>query len=232
LILKTLGLIGGTTWISTVDYYRYINQLVNEALGGENSAKLILHSVNFDEIKKLIDENRWDKVSELYCIIANKLKSAGADCIVLCANTAHIIADDIRNAVYIPLIHIAEETANEIKKKNIIKVGLLGTRYTMESDFYKKILYDCGIDNVIPDAEDREFIQHSIFYELGKDIFTQTTKSRYIEIINKLKQNGAEGIILGCTEIPLLIKQEDIDIPAFDTTMIHANSAVEFALTN
>ncbi|RPI14475.1 MAG: aspartate/glutamate racemase family protein [Ignavibacteriae bacterium] len=230
--MKTLGLIGGTTWVSTVDYYRLINQKVNEKLGGDNSAKILLYSLNFAEIKKLIDDDNWKDVSTRYCMISKKLESAGADCIIFCANTAHIIADDVRKAVNIPLIHIAEETANAIKRNKLKKIGLLGTRYTMESDFYKSILSKCNIETLIPDKDDREFIQHTIFDELGKEIFLPESKARYIEIINKLIQQGAEGVILGCTEIPLLIKQDDCPVPVFDTTMIHANAAVEFVVSN
>ncbi len=229
--MKTLGLIGGTSWVSTVDYYRLINQTVNEKLGGLHSAKLFLYSMNFAEFKKLADENNWRAISSILCSAAKRLEGAGAKCIVICANTPHKVADDIRLAIQIPLIHIAEAAAKEIKRKEITKAGLLGTKFTMEENFFKDKLSQQQIESLVPDANDREFIHHSIFSELGKGIFTPETKARYSNIINKLVAEGAEGIILGCTEIPLLIKPEDCSVPVFDTTIIHAKAAVEFALS-
>jgi aspartate racemase len=228
--MKTIGLIGGTSWVSTVDYYRIVNELVGERLGGLNSAKILMYSMNFAEKKVHLDANNWARISEEYCKIAKNLETAGAHCIVLCANTPHTIADDIKASVKIPFIHIAEETAKEIAKQKMSKVGLLGTKFTMEGKFFKDKLSNHGIETLIPNEEDRNFIHQSIFAELGKGIFTAETKARYISIINKLIENGAEGIISGCTEIPLLVKQEDCAVPIFDTTMIHATEAVDFAL--
>ena len=228
--MKTIGLIGGTTWLSTVDYYKLINRKVNEKLGGDSSAKLLLYSVDFAEYRKLAEENNWDEMSRRLCPVAKMLETGGAECLLLCANTLHIIANDIRKSINIPLIHIAEETVNQIKKSGLKKVGLLGTRFTMEKDFYKKILIENQIEPLIPGDDERIFIHNSIFDELGKEIFKPETKKKYIDIIDKLIKNGAEGIILGCTEIPLIIKQEDCPVPVFNTTEIHANAIVEFAL--
>lgn len=228
--MKTLGLIGGSTWISTADYYRYINQLVNEKSDGKEYARLFLYSLNFSDLRKLSAGNNWQRIADMLGDIAKRLETAGAECILLCANTLHQYADEVKRNINIPVIHIAEETAKVICSKKISKAALLGTKYTMEKDFYKDILAKYNIDALIPDEDDREFIQHSIYNELSREIFLPETKAKYIEIINKLVNKGAEGIILGCTEIPLIINQEDCPVPAFDTTMIHSKAAVEFAL--
>lgn len=229
--MKSLGLIGGTTWLSTVDYYRLINQKINEKLGGLTSAKIFLCSVNFAEVNALVAQDKWNDISEMFSSAAHKLQIAGAECILICANTPHKIAGNVKEAIDIPLIHIAEETAKEIKKKEIGKVGLLGTKFTMEGVFFTDVLTDNGIESYIPDENDRQFIHDTIFEELGKNIFKQETKSKYLNIIDKLLTKGAEGIIMGCTEIPLLIKQEDCSSPLFDTLQIHAEAAVKFALS-
>jgi aspartate racemase len=228
--LKTLGLIGGTTWLSTIDYYRIINQLVNERLGGLHSANLLLRSVDFHELKKLVDTQSWTEIGKYLSELAIQLENAGADCIVLCANTMHMVADMVQQNIRIPLIHIAEATANEILKQRIQKVGLLGTRFTMEQPFFTDILSHKNIQTLIPNEEQRMFIHTSIFDELGKNIFKEATKYTYLGIIENLRKQGAEGIIFGCTEIPMLIKAEECSIPVFDTTFIHAMAAVEFAL--
>ena len=227
--MKTIGLIGGTSWVSTVDYYRIINQTVNEKLAGLNSAKIFLYSVNFEEFKKRMDENKLDESAKELISIAKKLETAGADCLLLCANTPHMFAELVQSNIKIPLIHIAEETAREISKHKIKKVALLGTKFTMEQTFFKEKLLTHGIETIIPAAADRDFIHKSIFSELGKGIFTTETKNKYLEIIKKMENEGAEGIIFGCTEIPLLIKQEDCKTIIFDTAIIHAKAAVEFA---
>jgi aspartate racemase len=229
--MKTLGLIGGTTWISTIDYYRYINRLTSERLGGDHSAKMLLYSVDFNGIKTAADAGNWETFSNTFADIAVLLEKAGSDAIVLCANTAHIAADHITARVKIPLIHIADSTAAEISKQGLKKVILLGTNFTMTSDFYTKSLARYGIEALIPDAEERAFIHNSIFDELGKEIYTAETKQRYLAIIDRLSRLGAEGVIFGCTEIPLLLKPEDCSIPSFDTTLIHATFAVHFALS-
>ncbi len=227
--MKTVGLIGGTSWVSTIDYYRGINQITNEELGGLHSAKILLYSVNFAEFKPDLTTD-WATIGKKLAAIAQKLENAGADCILICANTMHMVADTVQADIQIPLIHIGVETGKEINGQNIRKAGLLGTQVTMEHPFLKRKLSDYGIDTLIPDSEDRYFINSSIFSELGKGLFQRQTKERYLNIIHKLVERGAEGIILGCTEIPLLIKQEDCPVPSFDTTMIHVRAAVTFAL--
>ncbi len=230
--MKTLGLIGGTTWVSTVDYYRYINQLIAENLGGLNSAKILLYSLNFEELKTLFEAGDWKEVAEMLSEIAKNLETAGAEAILLCSNTTHIPAEEIRRRINIPLIHIAEATAREINKLNLKKVALLGTKFTMDSDYYGEKLGQHEIETIVPNAEEREFINSSIFNELGKNIFAEETKQKYLEIIQNLNERGAEGVIFGCTEIPMLIKPEECPIPSFDTTLIHARAAVEFALAD
>jgi aspartate racemase len=229
--MKTLGLIGGTSWVSTIDYYTYINKMVNEQLGGLASAKILMYSMNMEELFKFASASDWNGLALFLSGIAKKLESAGAEGLILCANTPHIVADEVQKSINIPLINIIDETSKEIAKQKINKVILLGTKITMEKDFFKDRLLRSGIETVIPEEADRDFIQASIFNELGKNIFSPETRQRYIEIIRKLQTNGAGGVILGCTEIPLLIKQEDCSIPAFDTTLIHAKAAVEFMLS-
>ncbi len=230
--MKTIGLIGGTTWVSTVDYYRLINQQVNKKLGGLSSAKILLYSVNFAEFNPPTDPNEWGLLTKKFSDISRNLEKAGADCIAFCANTPHIIADEIQKTISIPIINIAEETAMVVSKHNFKKVGLLGTRITMEQSFYKDKLSRSGVETLIPEFEDRKFIHSSILDEMAKDIFKKETKQKYLEIINKLISQGVEGIVLGCTEIPILIKQEDCSVPLFDTTLIHASAIVNYALSD
>jgi len=228
--VKTIGLIGGTSWISTVEYYRIINQLTNERLGGLNSAKILLYSINFEEFRPPSDPDGWGPVVETLSGIARKLEHAGADCLLLCANTPHMAADGIQKNIRIPLIHIADATSSEIVKQNLSVVALLGTKYTMELPFFKNKLLDRHIRPLIPGDEERAMINASIYGELGKGIFRPETKEMYLRIIEKLIKTGAQGVIFGCTEIPMLLKQSDCDIPVFDTTAIHARAAVDFAL--
>lgn len=227
--MKTLGLIGGTGWVSTVDYYKLINELINERSGGIHAAKLILYSLNFGEIKPLLDINDWDSISHIYTDVAIKLRDAGADCIVLAANTPHLIADQIKLAGQLPLIHIAEATAKAIKETGIKKVGLLGTRFTMENSFYSDTLSDHGIATIVPGETERTFIHHAILNEMVNGLFTEVSKTTHLEIINKLISQGAEGIVFACTEIPILLKDISLPITTFDTTLIHAKAAVAFA---
>lgn len=228
--MKTLGLIGGTTWVSTIDYYRLINQKTNELLGGLNSAKILLYSVNFEEFRPPVDPADWEDLTKKFTAIAQKLEHDGADGIVFCANTPHLIAEGVRQKLGVPLIHIAETAAEEIASHNIKKVILLGTRITMEQDFFKNKLIEKQIEVLIPGADDRQLIHNAIFEEFGKDIFTAKTKAEFLRIINGLIAQGGEGVILGCTEFPHLIKPEDCSLPLFDTTILHANAAVKFAL--
>ena len=229
--MKTIGLIGGLSWFSTIDYYRMLNEMINEKLGGVSSAKIILYSVNFEEIKQLTEAGRWDEIEKLMTSIAKNLQAAGADCLLLGANTMHKIADDIQRSISIPLINIAEETAKEIKQQQLHRIALLGTKYTMQFDFYKNKLAAQGITTIIPGEEDIEFINTAIYSEMGKGIFLPATKEKTLEIIEKLAEQGAEGVILGCTEIPILIKQSDCKVPLFDTTKIHSAAAIRFALS-
>ncbi len=228
--MKTLGLIGGISWISTADYYKFINEGINEKLGGLNFSKCIIYSFNYADIKKNNDNNDWESTFKMLSEACEHLKQSGAEAIILCANTMHLLADRIQQKINLPVIHIAIETAKEIKKSNLAKVALLGTKFTMELDFFKIKLAEQNIETLIPEAEDREFIHSTIAYELGKGIINQETKKRYCAIIKKLADKGAEGVILGCTEIPLLIQQEDVSVPIFNTTLIHSAAAVQFAL--
>ncbi len=228
--MKTIGLIGGISWVSTVDYYKYINEGINKKLGDLHFSRCIIHSFSYGDIKKNNDANDWDATLKMFTESCENMKAGGARAIVLCANTMHMIAERLEKNIGIPVIHIATETAKEIKKKQLKKVGLLGTKFTMERDFFKEKLTAQQIETIVPDEEDRTFVHASIFEELSKGIINESTKARYLQIIKKLIDNGAEGIILGCTEIPLLINQQYIAVPAFDTTYIHSMAAVEFSL--
>lgn len=226
--MKTLGLIGGMSWESTKVYYELINKKANELAGGFHSCKSILYSVDFDEVEYYQHQNNWEKLNTMMADIALKLEKAGADLIILSTNTMHLCSNAIINKTSIPFLHIADTAGEQIKKENIQKVGLLGTKFTMEKDFYKNTLKNNhNIDVLIPNLNDRNFIHETIYNELVHGKINKKSKVGFIEIINKLKNEGAEGIILGCTEIPLLISQGDVDIPVFDTTEIHANKAVE-----
>ncbi|MGZ4117168.1 MAG: aspartate/glutamate racemase family protein [Bacteroidia bacterium] len=229
--MKKIGLIGGISWVSTADYYKYINLGINERLGDLNFAECMIYSFNYADIKNNNDANDWDKTLTMIAEASESLKSAGAEAIILCANTMHLIADKLQEQIKLPVIHIATATATEIKKQNIKKVGLLGTKFTMERNFFTSKLRDENIGFIIPDEDDRAFIHYTIFEELGRGLILEESKVRYISIIKKLQKKGAEGIILGCTEIPLLIKKEDTELPLFDTTLIHSKAAVDFMLS-
>ena len=230
--MKTLGLIGGISWVSTIDYYTQINKGINERLGGLNYSECIIHSFNYQKIKDNNDTDDWDSTLRMVVSASKNLEKSGAKGIVLCANTMHFIADRIQKEIDIPIIHIATATALEIKKVGLKKIGLLGTKFTMEYDFFKSKLNEQGIEALIPaKTSDKDFVHNTIFEELGKGIIQEETKKRYLSIIEDLKNNGAEGIIAGCTEIPLIIKESDIDLPYFDTALIHGKSAIEFALS-
>ncbi len=228
--MKTIGLIGGLTWHSTLDYYRLLNELTNKALGGDHAAKIIVNSVDFAEIKLLTEKQDWDGIAVIICEAAKAIERAGANCIMIGANTMHNIADKIQAAVAIPVIHIADAVADAIKIKGLNKVALLGTKYTMQMDFYKTRLTAKNISVIIPNETGIEIINKSIYTEFSKGIFLPQRKEQYLQIINSLIGQGAEGIILGCTEIPILIKQADCTVPVFDTTFIHAEAAVKFAV--
>lgn len=228
--MKTIGLIGGTSWLSTAEYYRLINERMNMRLGGLHSARILLYSVDFEEFKPPGSSAGWSEFGQKFTKIARRLEEGGADCLLFCANTPHMVADVVQSNIRIPLLHIAEMTAQEIKGHAISRIGLLGTKITMEQSFFKEKLSARGIQSFIPNENDRNFIHSSIFEELTKGIFKNETKGRFLQIIDGLKKEGAMGIILGCTEFPLLIKQAECDLPLFDTAIIHASSAVDFAL--
>ena len=228
--MKTIGLIGGMSFESTVTYYEMINEAVKERLGGFHSAKILLYSVDFAEIEKRQRADKWDECAEIIIDAAKRLELAGADMILICTNTIHKLADQVSASISIPLIHIAEATADVLKEKGMKKVGLLGTKYTMLQDFYKDKIVESGIDVIIPSLEDVEFINHVIFDELCLGTISETSRREFVRIIKTLRADGAEGIILGCTEIGLLVKSEDSDIPLFDTTIIHAMKAADLAL--
>lgn len=223
--MKKIGLIGGMSWESTVTYYRIINETIKDRLGGLHSAKCILYSVDFDEIERYQSSGEWGKSAAVLVEAAQALEKAGADFIVICTNTMHKVAPDISERIHIPILHIADMTAIALKKVAIRTVGLLGTKYTMLEDFYKAVLMDNDIEVVIPDNEDIETVNRIIYDELCLGIISEESKNTYLKIISKLSKEGAQGIILGCTEIGLLIKQSDTDIPIFDTTLIHAEQA-------
>jgi len=228
--MKIIGLVGGISWVSTIDYYRYINIAVNDKFGGLNYAECIIYSLNYAEVIKHNTSQDFEGTYKLMLNAATQLKNSGVALIILCANTMHMFADRLQNEINLPVIHIAVATANAIKEKQLGKVGLLGTKFTMELDFFKDKLKKQNIETIIPNEEDRAFIHTTIFDELGKGIILEETKQRYRAIIEKLIDNGAEGIIAGCTEIPLIIKQEDISVPLFDTTYIHSIAAVQYAM--
>ena len=229
--MKKIGLIGGMSWESTKVYYEIINKKVREQLGGFHSAKCIIESVDFSEIEILQHNNDWESLNTLMVESAKNLENAKADFILLCTNTMHLCSDVIIKNINIPFLHIAVVTAKKIQEKKLNRVLLLGTKFTMESDFFKNILLeDFGIEVITPNLTDRDTVHNIIYNELVHGTIRRSSKVKYIEIINKAIKEGAQGVILGCTEIPLLINREDIDLPVFDTTRIHAESAVEYAL--
>lgn len=223
--MKTIGLIGGMSWESTVTYYQVINETIKKQLGGLHSAKCVLYSIDFEEIEKYQANGEWDKSAEVLAQAAVSLEKAGADFIVICTNTMHKVAPEISKEINIPILHIADMTAVELKKAGIKKVGLLGTKYTMLQDFYKNVLVENGIEVIIPNDADVEIVNNIIYNELCLGAILNQSKEKYLNIISKLSENGAQGIILGCTEIGLLVKQSDTAVPLFDTTLIHAESA-------
>ena len=228
--MKTIGLIGGMSWESTIPYYRIINEEVKNRLGGLHSAKIVLYSVEFDEIEKCQSNGEWEKSGDILGNAAKAVESAGADFLLICTNTMHKVVPQIASMIDIPIIHIADATADELEKNSTRSIGLLGTKYTMTQDFYKQRLIDRGIRVLIPDEGDIEAVNTVIFDELCVGKISDVSREKLKEIITKLKCKGAEGVILGCTEIGLLIHQSDVDIPVFDTTVIHARKAAELAI--
>ncbi|MGG8494981.1 aspartate/glutamate racemase family protein [Tenacibaculum sp. TC6] len=223
--MKVIGLIGGMSPESTIMYYQVLNNLAKETYGDKHSARVLINSVDFGEISNLQVQDKWEDLNQIMGNAAKNLENGGASCVLICANTMHLTIEAVKKQVTIPIIHIAEATAEAIVAQNLKKVALLGTKYTMEKPFYANILTNYGIETMIPEQQDREIIHTIIYEELAKGILYESSKQKYIDIINTLKTKGAEGIILGCTEIPLLIKQHDVSIPVFDTTTIHATKA-------
>lgn len=229
--MKTIGLLGGMSWESTRSYYEAINRGIQAQLGGLHSAKILLNSVDFSEIEVLQAAGRWQEAGELLAAAAKSVEAGGADCLLICTNTMHKVADTVEAAINIPLLHIADATGGRLKNAGITKIGLLGTRFTMEQEFYKNRLVEkFGIEVFIPQQQEREYIHKVIYEELCLGQITNSARERFVEIIDGLSRSGAEGIILGCTEIALLVQQSHCGIPLFDTTQIHADQAVNFSL--
>jgi len=229
--VKVIGLIGGMSWESTVPYYRIVNETVKQRLGGLHSARVVLYSVDFDEIERLQHSDQWTVAGERLAYVARAVERAGADCVVLCTNTMHKVVPQIEAAVRIPLLHIADATAAEIKSAKVSTVGLLGTRFTMEQDFYKdRLQRDHGLRVVIPNADDRAIVHRVIYEELCLGNVVDASRGEYRRVMDDLVRQGAQAIILGCTEITLLVQPSDSAVPLFDTTSIHARKAAEWAL--
>jgi aspartate racemase len=229
--MKTIGLLGGMSWESTLSYYKLINQGINRELGGLHSAKICLNSVDFAEIEQLQHQGEWHKTADILSRAAQSIEAAGADCLLICTNTMHKVAPQISAAITIPLIHIADATAQQLIKDGIRRVGLLGTQFTMAEDFYKGRLRDkFDIEVLIPNEVDQQVVHQVIYTELCQGKISSGSRQHYIEIIEKLQQQGAQAVILGCTEIALLVQQQHTPVPLYDTTAIHGKSAVDFAL--
>ena len=229
--MKTIGLIGGLSWESSIEYYRIINETVKDKLGGLHSAKIMMYSFNFEEIKEMQHQGKWDEATQAMIAAAKRLEKAEADCVVICSNTMHKMAEAVQDAIGIPLLHIADATAEKIKSQGLKTVGLLATKFTMEEEFYQgRLIEKHGLEVIIPKREERLIVHKIIYEELCLGRILHSSKEQYKKIIDNLVERGAGGIILGCTEITLLIKEEDCQFPVFDTTLIHAQSAVEYAL--
>ncbi|EKO3815819.1 TPA: aspartate/glutamate racemase family protein [Vibrio harveyi] len=229
--MKTIGLIGGMSWESTANYYQIINREVKARLGGLHSGKVCLYSVDFAEIETLQHQDRWDDTAIILAQAAKSVEAGGADFILICTNTMHKVADQIQQAVNVPLVHIADATAEQLVMDGIKKVGLLGTRFTMEQDFYKQRLIDkFGVDVVVPSSDDQAIVHDVIYNELCKGEVHDDSRQHYLTIIEKLVEQGAEAVILGCTEIAMLVESQHTDVKLYDTTEIHAKAAVEKAL--
>jgi aspartate racemase len=230
--MKVIGLLGGITWHSTADYYKQINQLVNKRLGGFHSAHILIYSVDFAVIEHAQREGRWDDIAQMLTEAAKALKAAGADFLIISANTIHKVAPEIEKGSGLHILHVADVTGESIKKQGLKKVGLLGTRFTMKEEFYTRRLGErYNLEVLVPGEKDQEIVNTIIFNELAKGVVNESSRQAYVEVVNRLVERGAEGIILGCTEIPQLIRPSDVDIPLFDTTCLHVEATVEFALS-
>lgn len=229
--MKILGLIGGMSWESTIPYYRQINETIKTRLGGLHSARIVLYSVDFHDIERLQHAGQWEEAGALLADAAVRLEQAGANGLVLCTNTMHKVAPQIESAVRIPLLHIADPTAEAIKAQHLSRIGLLGTRFTMEQDFYRvRLEHQHGLNILTPDDSDRDIIHQIIYDELCQGVIRDTSRALYLAVIDRLKARGAQAIILGCTEISLLVEPHHVNLPLFDTTRLHAESAAEWML--
>jgi len=229
--MKTIGLIGGMSWLSTAEYYRIINKETRKARGGLHSAKILMYSEEFAEIEQLQTQGNWSELTRRMIRDAQRLEAGGADCIVICTNTMHKTADDVQANVHIPVLNIIDVTGDKVREKGYKKVALLGTKYTMEQDFYKgRLEKGYNLTVIVPNQTERDYIHSVIFDELCQGEIKNESRQNFTRIIQELADEGAEGVILGCTEIPLLIQQKDVNITVFDTTVIHAHAAADFAL--
>jgi len=228
--MRTIGLIGGITWHSTLDYYRLLNETVNRRMGGAHSAKIIMDSIDFAPIREMTFAEDWDGLAHTMIKSAQKLEMAGASCLLIGANTMHHIADRVQDSISIPLVHIAEATGAAVQKAGITQVALLGTRYTMKMEFYKNKLAGMGISTLIPDEEAIDFINSTIYEEFANGVFTDAAREQYLQIIEGMAREGACGVIMGCTEIPILLKNSNCSIPLFDTAKCHAEAAVNLVM--
>ena len=228
--MKTVGLIGGMSWESTITYYQLLNEGVKDALGGLHSAKILLYSVDFFEIEALMSRGEWEKAADLLGGVAQRLEAAGADMILICTNTLHKVAPQVQSRIHVPLVHIAEAAADELRENGITRVGLLGTKYTMTQEFYRDKLTARGIDVLIPEGEDIDLVNRVIFDELCLGVVKPDSKAEYLRVIAELSARGAQGILLGCTELGLIVSPADVSLPLFDTTVIHAKKALELSL--
>ncbi|CAH8202300.1 aspartate/glutamate racemase family protein [Vibrio parahaemolyticus] len=230
--MKTIGMLGGMSWESTASYYKAINEGVKSELGGLHSAKICLYSVNFDEIEKLQHQGSWHETASILTASAKAVEAGGADFLIICTNTMHKVANEIEANISIPILHIADATAQKLVSDGVKKVGLLGTRFTMEQDFYKQRLIEkFGIDVIVPDSAERNVVHDIIYNELCRGVIDSSSREKYLEIVASLHKQGAEAVILGCTEIALLIQQEHTSVPLYDTTEIHANAAVQLSIS-
>jgi len=229
--VKTIGMLGGMSWESTLNYYRAVNEGVKQALGGLHSARVVLFSVDFAEIEELQHRGEWEKTAEILIDAARAVERAGADFLIICTNTMHLVAPQVQNAIDIPIVHIADATARALQKSGVRRVGLLGTRFTMEEPFYRgRLEENFSIEVIVPDGEGRRAVHDIIYRELCLGVIKEESRKRFVAVIEELKKQGAEAVILGCTEIALLVRQQDTGIPLYDTTAIHAERAVELAL--
>ena len=228
--MKTIGLIGGMSWESTITYYQLLNEAAKDRLGGLHSAKILLYSVDFFEIEALMSRGEWDRAAELLGGVAKRLEHAGADCVLICTNTLHKVAPQVQSQLTVPLLHIAEAAAEALLLRGVTRVGLLGTKYTMTQEFYRDKLIARGVEVIIPEGDEIEMVNRVIFDELCLGIVKDDSRAAYLRVIDNLKKCGAEAILLGCTELGLIVSQEDVSLPLFDTTIIHAKAAADFAL--